>query len=141
LASGSIYIDERNSSKVSENLNTVIYGHNMSDGSMFATLHDFDSATVFHSATIQLATPDGIYIYKPFSAHESDAYDNYFETDFESEEAFIEYCEQMAFISRHQTDVSFDKDSRILTLSTCKNEGGSRDRRFAVHAILVKVIR
>ena len=141
LSSGTIYIDERNSPTVAENLNTVIYGHNMSDGSMFASLHDFSSATVFYNATIQLATPDGIYIYKPFSAHESDAYDNYFETDFATTEEFLAFCEQMQFISLHQTETEFDEDTRLLTLSTCKNENGSRDRRFAVHAVLVKVIR
>lgn len=141
LASGTIFIDERNSRKLSENRNTVIYGHNMSDGSMFASLHDFTSGTVFHRATIEIATEDGIYVYKPFSAHESDAYDNYFETDFESDEEFITFCEQMSFLSPYQTNTKFDKNSRILTLSTCKNEAGSRDRRYAVHAILVKVIR
>ncbi len=141
LASGTIYIDERNSPAIEENRNTVIYGHNMSDGSMFASLHDFSSATLFHSATIEIATEDGIYVYKPFSAHESDAYDNYFETDFESDEDFLTFCEQMAFLSLYQTDTQFNKDTRLLTLSTCKNENGSRDRRFAVHAVLVKVIR
>ncbi len=141
LASGTIYIDERNSPRIAENRNTVIYGHNMSDGSMFASLHDFSSATLFHGATIEIATEDGIYVYKPFSAHESDAYDNYFETDFANDEEFLTFCEQMAFLSLYQSDVTFDKDTRLLTLSTCKNEGGSRDRRFAVHAVLVKVIR
>ncbi|MBQ3074744.1 MAG: class B sortase [Clostridia bacterium] len=141
LASGTLFIDERNSPVISENRNTVIYGHNMSDGSMFASLHDFSSATLFHGTTIEIATENGIYVYKPFSAHESDAYDNYFETDFATDEDFLTFCEQMAFLSLYQTDVEFDKDTPILTLSTCKNEGGSRDRRFAVHAILVKVIR
>ncbi|MBR4288697.1 MAG: class B sortase [Clostridia bacterium] len=141
LSSGTIYIDERNSPNIGENRNTVIYGHNMSDGSMFASLHDFSSATLFHGATIEVATEEGIYVYKPFSAHESHAYDNYFETDFATDEEFISFCEQMAFLSLYQSDVTFDKDTRLLTLSTCKNEGGSRDRRFAVHAVLVKVIR
>ena len=141
LASGTIYIDERNSPNIAENRNTVIYGHNMSDGSMFASLHDFTSATLFHGATIEIATEDGIYVYKPFSAHESNAYDNYFETDFASDEEFLTFCEQMAFLSLYQSDVSFDEDTRLLTLSTCKNESGSRDRRFAVHAVLVKIIR
>lgn len=141
LSSGTLFIDERNSPVISENRNTVIYGHNMSDGSMFASLHDFSGANLFHRATIELATEDGIYVYKPFSAHESNAYDNYFETDFADDEAFLTFCDQINALSLYQTDTKFDKDSRILTLSTCKNEGGSRDRRFAVHAILVKVIR
>ncbi len=141
LSSGTIYIDERNSPNIAENRNTVIYGHNMKDGSMFASIHDFANASVFYGATIEIATAEGIFVYKPFSAHESDAYDNYFETDFVSDDDFINFCEQMAFISIFQADCEFDKNSQIITLSTCINDERSKDGRFAVHAILVKVIR
>ncbi len=141
LSGGTIFIDERNSPKIEENRNTVIYGHNMTDGSMFASLHDFASSSVFHGATIQIATEDGIFIYEPFSAHESNAYDNYFETNFVSDEDFINFCEQMQFISVFQTDHAFDKNSQIITLSTCASGNASKDDRFAVHAVLTKVIR
>ena len=141
LSGGAIYIDERNSANVAENRNTVIYGHNMTDGSMFASLHDFANASVFYSAEIQITTEEGVFVYKPFSAHESNAYDNYFETDFVSDEDFIDFCEQMAFISLYETDLTFDKNSQILTLSTCSKDGSNKDNRFAVHALLIQVIR
>ena len=141
LSGGTIFIDERNSAKIEENRNTVIYGHNMTDGSMFASLHDFASSSVFYGATIQIATENGIFIYEPFSAHESNAYDNYFETDFVSDEDFINFCEQMQFISLFQTDHAFDKNSQIITLSTCASDSSNKDDRFAVHAVLTRVIR
>ncbi len=141
LSGGAIFIDPRNSSNIPQNRNTVIYGHNMSDGSMFASVHDFASASVFYSATIEIATSDGIYIYEPFSVHESNAFDNYFETDFVSDVDFINFCEQMAFISLYETEHTFNKNSQIITLSTCDNNEHSTDRRFAVHAVLSKVIR
>jgi sortase B len=141
LSGGTLFIDERNSSLIEENRNTVIYGHNMTDGSMFASLHDFASSSVFYSATIQIATENGIFIYEPFSAHESNAYDNYFETNFVSDEDFINFCEQMQFISLFQTDHAFDKNSQIITLSTCASGSSNKDDRFAVHAVLTRVIR
>ncbi len=141
LSGGTLFIDERNSPNIAENRNTVIYGHNMKDGSMFASIHDFANASAFYSSTIEIATEEGIFVFKPFSAHESNAFDNYFETDFVSDDDFIHFCEQMAFISIFETEYSFDKNSQILTLSTCADEENTKDERFAVHAVLVQVIR
>ncbi|MBQ4036776.1 MAG: class B sortase [Clostridia bacterium] len=141
LSGGTIYVDERNSSKLSENRNTVFYGHNMSDGSMFASLHDFQSATLFYDATIQLATSEGIFIYKPFSVHQADAYDNYFETNFQNDSDFIQFCEDMQFLSIFETEYTFTENSRIITLSTCMDNESATDDRFAVHAVLTQVIR
>lgn len=141
LSGGTIYVDERNSPKLSENRNTVFYGHNMSDGSMFASLHDFQSATLFYDATIQLATSEGIFIYKPFSVHQADAYDNYFETNFQNDSDFIQFCEDMQFLSIFETEYTFTENSRIITLSTCMDNESATDDRFAVHAVLTQVIR
>ncbi len=141
LSSGTIYIDERNSPNLTENRNTVIYGHNMTDGSMFASIHDFASSTMFYKTTIQIATSEGVFIYTPFSVHESNAFDNYFETDFVSDEDFLDFCQQMAFISIFQTNAQFTKDSQIITLSTCMDNQSESEQRFAVHAVLTKVIR
>ncbi len=138
---GTIYMDERNSPDITKNKNTVIYGHNMVDGSMFAALHAFDSSSIFYGATIEITTEEGVFVYKPFSVHKSDAFDNYFETDFVSDEDFVNFCEQMAFISIFQTEHTFTKDSQIITLSTCGDSEAATNERFAVHAVLVQVIR
>lgn len=141
LGSGSIYVDSRNSKNLTENRNTVIYGHNMTDGSMFATLHDFSNPGVFYNAKIEIITEDAVYVYTPFSAHESDALDNYFETDFRSDADFLNFCGEIAAISLHETDIEFTRTSRILTLSTCSMENTTGDRRFAVHAVLTQIIK
>ena len=140
-AGGAIYVDERCDPNLPENRNIVIYGHNMSDGSMFASIHDFTSAYVFYNTKIQIATENGIYIYEPFSVHQSNAYDNYFETDFASDSDFLDFCETMSFISIYEKPVTFNRNSQIITLSTCMSNGAATDQRFAVHAILVGVRR
>ncbi|MBR3837127.1 MAG: sortase [Clostridia bacterium] len=141
LSGGAIFMDERNDPDLTKNRNTVIYGHNMSDGSMFASIHDFASASVFFGSTIEIATQEGIYVYTPFSVHRSNAFDNYFETNFVSDDDFINFCEQMAFLSIYETDTRFNKNSQIITLSTCMDNEVSTEERFAVHAILTQVIR
>lgn len=141
LASGTLYIDSRNSPNVWENRNTVIYGHNMYNGSMFASLHDFSSPNVFYNSRIEILTENGVYLYAPFSVHESLATDNYFETDFASDMDFIDFCIEMQMISVNSYETEFDKNSRILTLSTCTNSQSGGDRRWVVHALLINVIR
>lgn len=141
LSGGTIYTDERNSADITQNRNTVIYGHNMNDGSMFASLHDFSNSSLFYNATIRIATESGIFIYKPFSVHASNAYDNYFETDFENDSDFVQFCNDMQFMSLYETEYTFNENSQILTLSTCGDDDNSSEDRFAVHAVLVQVIR
>ena len=130
-----------NENVITKNRNAVIYGHNMADGSMFASIHDYASASVFYGTKIEIATQDGIYVYTPFSVHHSNAFDNYFETNFVSDDDFIDFCEQMAFLSLHQTDFTFTKNSQIITLSTCMDNETATEERFAVHAVLTQVIR
>ena len=141
LNAGTIYIDNRNSRVIPENRNTVIYGHNMQNGSMFASLHDFSSATVFYNTTIEILTEDGVYVYTPFSVHESLATDNYFETNFVSDSDFLDFCQEMQLISLHPYEYTFTADSKLLTLSTCVDSQTANDLRWAVHAVLTKVIR
>lgn len=141
LSGGSIYVDNRNSAKLMENRNTVIYGHNMADGSMFASIHDFTSANVFYNARIEIATEEGVFIYTPFSVHESHEYDNYFETNFVSDEDFINFCEQIAFLSIYETLFLPNKETKVITLSTCMDDESATEQRFAVHAYLTEVIR
>ena len=43
---GSIYTEKINAKTFSD-FNTVIYGHDMKDGSMFKDLHKFEDATFF----------------------------------------------------------------------------------------------
>jgi len=108
---------------------------------MFASIHDFTSASVFYNARIEITTEEGVFIYTPFSVHESHAYDNYFETNFVSDDDFVNFCEQIAFLSIYETDFLPNKETQIITLSTCMDNESATEQRFAVHAYLTEVIR
>ena len=138
-ASGAIYTDFRNSRDIMENRNTVIYGHNMLDGSMFQPLLDFGRyQEYFKNGTIELITEDAMYCFEIFSAREEDPNSGYIETDFEDDEAWIEFLYEMQERSNFKKNFQFDAESRIVTLSTCINDT-SRNWRFTVQGILTDI--
>jgi len=135
MYSGALFVDCANSKKLTDNYNTVIYGHNMTDGSMFHTLFNFRDKKFFENGLVEITTDDGLHIYEIFSAHVVHETDPYFVTTFENEEAFIAFANSMQDQSIFTKKLTFTPYDRILTLSTCTN---IRDyERFAVHAKLI----
>lgn len=135
MYSGTLFVDAANSKQLLENRNTVIYGHNMTDGSMFHTLFNFKDKQFFANGLVEITTDDGLYIYEIFSAHVVNEADPYFATAFENDEAFIAFAESMQSQSLYTKELTFTPEDRILTLSTCTNIRS--DERFAVHARLI----
>ncbi len=154
LNTGTIFVDFRNSAKVEENRNIVIYGHNMLNGSMF---HDvarydlhfpdkyglrYDGSTYgqeFFNAnhTIKLITFDGIYTFEIFSFYETTENDYYFMTDFASDYSFMSFCERIGEKSQYDTGIEMGPLDVMITLSTCVNLNPAG--RYACHAKLVKI--
>ena len=136
---GSIFLDFRNNRNVLSNRNMIIYGHNMNTARiMFAPLLDFATdEEAFRNQVINIITPDGLYTYELFSIYDTYSWDNYIQTTFENDEEFIDFCKRCQKKSIFKKDVSFTKDSRLLTLSTCTVRGDGM--RWALHAVLVGV--
>ena len=137
--SGAIFVAAANSRVILENRNTVIYGHNMLDGSMFQPIIDFGRyRDYFNNGIVELITEDAIYYYEVFSAREEDPYYWYIQTDFPDDEVWVEFLYEMQSRSNFTKNLVFDEDSRIVTLSTCINDT-RRNWRFTVQAVLVDV--
>lgn len=115
--------------------NTVIYGHNMRDGSMFGSLHKFFDETYFseHRQLI-IYTPDDILVYKTLAASVFDNlnitwnYDYY--TD-EGREAFLDTVKERSVVWAE--DVEAGADSWLITLNTCTDTGDDRNIVLAVY--------
>ena len=139
--SGAIYGDFRISRTVEDNLNTIIYGHNMGDQTMFGPLLYFGgNVDKFNAGTIEISTWDGIYVYEIFSIYETYAdsrgYNySFIQTDFSSESEYLAFLGELKSKSKFEKDVKLTSDSKIVTLATCTNNW--RDTRFAVHGVLV----
>ena len=140
LISASIFVEYYNHSNFSD-FNTVIYGHNMNDGSMFGQLHRYEDADFFsENRTVYIYLPDRTLTYNIFAAH------------FVSNDHILGVCKNKdpkscaAYIESIFADKSSDAsidgsvsvtaDDRIITLATCDRY--KRDQRFVIHAVLAE---
>ena len=137
LVSGSIFADYRNNPNLIKNFNTIMYGHNMKNGTMFNDVTKYLKEDFFRdNPTIELYTTDGIYKYEVFSIYQARYDDDYIRTDFSTYEEFVEFAENLESRSLYSRgDIEFTKHDHLLTLSTCTN--GYWQDRYALHARLV----
>ena len=137
---GAIFADFRNYKNLVKNFNTILYGHNMNNATMFSDLTKFLKEDFFRdNSIIEVYTTDGIFTYEIFSIHQARADDDYIRTAFATHEEFIEFAESLedrSMFRRGDEKIKFIKTDHILTLSTCTN--GRQQDRYAVHAKLIK---
>ncbi|MCR4902734.1 MAG: class B sortase [Butyrivibrio sp.] len=134
---------ELSDSKDFTDFNTVLYGHNMNNGSMFANLHKYEDNEFYQShRDIYIYTPDHKLTYKVFAAvMYSDAHIPYYYDDsVESDRtAFLESLKTDIVADRSyiSDDIEVTEDDRIITLSTCDKT--LRSNRFLVVAVLTGI--
>jgi|LSQX01.3.fsa_nt_gb sortase B len=133
---GTIFMDYRNSPDCSDK-NTIIYGHNMRDGSMFGVLARFKDKNFFQeNTTILFYTLYEITEWEIFSAYVTDTSFNYIKQNFTSDEEYLNFINAIKDKSMHKRNVELRKDDKIITLSTCSYE--FNNARFVVHARRVR---
>ncbi len=135
---GSIYIQRINSYDFSDP-NTVIYGHNMRNGSMFQNLHHFRDHEFFLSHdTFYIYTPHHILTYRIFAAYRYDnrlILNSFDFSDKEEYQRYLDACLNPASMIRDVREgVSVTTDDRIVTLSTCINDARYR---YLVQGVLI----
>lgn len=112
--------------------NTVIFGHNMRDGTMFAALKNYlKSEYCKQYPTITILNKGREYKYKIFSVqllNEDDG--SVFAYTFANDESYREYLDLMIQKSLVQLTEQPDTDRNIITLSTCYG----KDKRLVVQA-------
>jgi len=138
---GSIYADYRMDDDYNKNMNTVIYGHCMSDGTMFRGIKlFFDSEYRYSQAQemkITVVTADAVYIYDYFSGYRSEG--AYFISVFKEGQSTARYYTFLRNIRARNTiakDVGYNSNSKIITLVTCTNLSSKPDERYVLHGIL-----
>ena len=137
-SAGSIFMDSRNSSDFSD-FNTILYGHNMKNGSMFHNLRKFADKDFFdgnRTGTIFLADRVfslQIFAYLVTGADNAEIYQTVIITNPEKED-FFDYIRDHA---RQYRDIGLTAQDRIVTLSTCAYEYD--DARMVLLAQLVEI--
>lgn len=128
---GTIFVDYENSGDFSD-CNTLVYGHNMKNGSMFGHLKKFreDDKLYKQNKYFWILTPERNYRYEIITAYttgvNSDTY-TLFKGPGEEFEKYLETIKGYSEIKTDDTDLTI-KD-RIVTLSTCT---GNESTRFVV---------
>ena len=134
---GSIYMDSRNNDL--DDRNIVIYGHAMKDYSMFGNLKDFskqpDKYTKVKKIYLDLINSQSEY--EIFSIYNGKADSNYRQVSFSDDNEYMAFLNNINSKSAYNYGIRLNAKDKILTLSTCSDEGNIRS---VIHARLVKKI-
>lgn len=138
---GSIFTQYYNHKDFNDN-HTVIYGHNMKNGSMFKTLHYYMEESFFEeNPYIYLYLEKETRVYRIFAAYEYSDEHLLLSYDMEDSTVYEAYLEKIESFSDSagyfDREVELTATDKIITLSTCI--GGKSDKRYLVQAKLVAV--
>ncbi len=119
---GSIFLDYRNLSDFGD-FNSILYGHNMVNNSMFGTLHDYQNQSYYEEHPYMwIITPDAAYrldlIAGMITPSDSDAYDLF--NSKEELHTHLEYALSQSVFDPGEVDI--ESISHVMTLSTCSYE-------------------
>ena len=129
---GSIFMDFRNTG-TAEDLHTILYGHNMKDGSMFRDLMRYKKKDYFDKhPVVEFNTLYAEMKWEIFSVYVTSGDFYYLETYFPTVDDYGYFLESIQKRSLFKREQEVTVKDRILTLSTCSYE--SDDARFVVHA-------
>ncbi|MCL2236449.1 MAG: class B sortase [Defluviitaleaceae bacterium] len=118
---GSLFMDFRNTPDFT-NPNTIIYGHNMNNGTKFHNLRFYMGQEFFEAhPNILIITDYAVFVYEIFSAFSTRTDFNYIEVDFYNREEFGGLVDEIIRRNVLNTGITADMYDRILVLSTCTN--------------------
>lgn len=133
---GAIFLDYRcDYYDFSKTRNIILYGHRMNDGSMFKPVTYYFVKKFFDTHPIvQFDTLAGTYQWEVFTTFETHVDFYYIDTDFESDDEWLEFIEYCQSLSLYENDVKLGADDIVLTLSTCSTD---KDYRVVLMARLI----
>jgi len=132
---GSIFLEAECSASL-QDFNTIIYGHNMRNTTMFSNLKNYMKQSYWSDAPyVYIATEDGVRRYDIFAAYEAGVEGHTFWLQIEDEALRQRFIDQSLDMSLIDADIVPEVSDRILTLSTCTGNG--HEKRMVVQAVLV----
>ena len=130
---GWIFMDYKNNSEFIDK-NTVIYGHNIKSGIMFADLMKVKNNKLGKDIKIEIYTPKERLEYKVFSSYVIEPEDYAIKSNIVTEDAMESYIKTMLDRSTILYNIVPSKLDRVITLSTCDNTGNNR---ILVHGVYI----
>lgn len=120
---GCIYTQNVNAKDFTDG-NTVIYGHNMKNGTMFKTLHEFEDSEFFDANRyIYIYTPEKVLVYEIYAACQFTNEHLLYKYNFNVEGAGVAFMEDLKESEGSSNQIREDmqtlEDGPLVTLSTC----------------------
>ncbi|QHW34280.1 class B sortase [Paenibacillus rhizovicinus] len=132
---GSLFVDYRTPGDFSGRM-TIIYGHHMNNGSMFASLLKYKEQKYYDAhKQMQVETPSGRYTLELFAGIIADGKEEFLRRDFDDNDDYAAYIHSLAEASTFRSDVTVAADARIVALVTCSYE--YTNARYALFGKLV----
>ena len=130
---GTIFADYRNAPDFSD-FNTLIYGHNMRNETMFGTLKEYKNQAYYEAHPVwYLLTPQTNYkveLVAGFLVSEYDAIYYMRDTEEQQREHLLTLFEKSVF----DANLEMEETDKLVSFSTC--ERGQNDKRFILTGIL-----
>ena len=144
--SGAIYLGYEHNSNFEDD-RSLIYGHRMDDGSMFANLLKYDDEDFFktqaenHNNYVYIYMEDRVNVYEIFSITDVyyDEHPNAFRISFPSGYTKQDFLDYLKEIELYDTGVKAFADDKLLTLYTCQGNAKTKLRHM-VHTRLITTI-
>lgn len=128
---GCLFIDAEN--QPFEDHNTVLYGHNLLDGSMFSCLTKYQKQAYYDEhPCLYLLTPEAVFRVDLLSGYTTTVGQDSWRLHFDTTVDFIQWQENTMARSGFASKASVSGADRVVTLSTCIGGPGSRRRYVLV---------
>lgn len=139
---GCIYTESLNTKDFTDP-NTVIYGHNMKAGTMFAELHKFEDRDFFDANDeVVIYLPGETLHYQIFAAYVYDDRHLLYSFDFSDKEVYASYLKSVYDIrdmsANINKEISVTDENKIVTLVTCMPGNANAEKRLLVQAVLLE---
>ena len=136
---GSIFVDYHNQPDFSDS-NTIVYGHNMKNGSMFGTLDRYQNQSLYQQHPyFYIYVPEAVLEYRIISCYAGRNGSVGYTYSFPEPEDFRKFVDTLLSYSGYDTGATVTGSDHIVTLSTCVNT--DRNYRYLVHGKLVQKIQ
>lgn len=135
---GCIFMDVANSGTYRDD-NTIIYGHNMRDKSMFGTLSSYQEQEFYDQYPyFYIYTADGVAMkYEIAAVSVIEAKEENYRTAYADDAEYEAYLNMVSKASQVETRLKATTDSSIVTLSTCSS---NYDVRLVVQGVRVEMV-
>ncbi len=122
LYAGAIFLEGENNPDFADPV-SIIYGHNMKSGSMFAFLDKLKEPEVYQkNPYFWILTPNGDYRYHIYSAFQTTPDSSTYQLFAKRGTKFLEWEKEMQSLSAVQNSVPLFEDDSAVVLSTCETD-------------------